>query len=202
MYLESSFRHTSQRTAMAALVVRAGYDGADMEVKAYIVRRHEYNVERKNTIVGLLSPVCSDIVGAGDVTSHQLLVANTYLTFKAYKCFCGIVFFARKCIPIVIVIVIMAAESASKLLHRSVSKVRVCRISANVSRLATASRRSVHQNSRAVAITASSARLRPKLQPLHQPVFLPQPIAASGSRTIFIQTESTPNADVSEHGSG
>ncbi|KAA6415071.1 MAG: hypothetical protein FRX48_01823 [Lasallia pustulata] len=89
----------------------------------------------------------------------------------------------------------MASESASKLLMHSFSKARVCRISANASKLATASRRGVHQNSRAVAITASSARLRPKLQPLHQPVFLSHPIAATGSRTIFIQTENTPNAD-------
>lgn len=94
----------------------------------------------------------------------------------------------------------MASESASKLLMHSFSKARVCRISANASKLATASRRGVHQNSRAVAITASSARLRPKLQPLHQPVFLSHPIAATGSRTIFIQTENTPNADVSEDG--
>ncbi|MCJ1299516.1 hypothetical protein MMC08_002308 [Hypocenomyce scalaris] len=89
----------------------------------------------------------------------------------------------------------MAAERTSRLLGYSAFKVRACRTSVDISWLATARRRGIHQSSRISALTASSARLRPKVQPLHQPTFLPQPLAASGSRTIFIQTENTPNAD-------
>ena len=45
-------------------------------------------------------------------------------------------------------------------------------------------------------MSASNARTRPMLQPLHQPTSLLQPAASvGGSRTIFIQTENTPNAD-------
>ncbi|KAH8590274.1 scaffold protein Nfu/NifU N terminal-domain-containing protein [Bisporella sp. PMI_857] len=56
--------------------------------------------------------------------------------------------------------------------------------------------RCVHQSTRMPAMAASNSRLRPTLQPLHQPVSLLKPAAAiGGSRTIFIQTENTPNPD-------
>jgi Fe-S cluster biogenesis protein NfuA len=45
------------------------------------------------------------------------------------------------------------------------------------------------------AITASSARNRPTLQPLHQPSSMLKPNSVGGTRSIFIQTEDTPNAD-------
>ncbi|MCJ1320834.1 hypothetical protein MMC15_006175 [Xylographa vitiligo] len=64
-----------------------------------------------------------------------------------------------------------------------------------VGRIGPSCSRSIHYNARIPAITASSAQRRPALQPLHQPVPFPQPTVLSGSRTIFIQTESTPNAD-------
>lgn len=42
----------------------------------------------------------------------------------------------------------------------------------------------------------SRARTRPKLQPLHQPSIMIKPTSAvGGSRSIFIQTENTPNPD-------
>jgi hypothetical protein len=57
--------------------------------------------------------------------------------------------------------------------------------------------RSIHQTARIPAITSSQARHRPILQPYHQSSSLPTPSTSLGSRTIFIQTQSTPNADVS-----
>jgi len=55
--------------------------------------------------------------------------------------------------------------------------------------------RGVHQSTRLPAIAASNARTRPTLQPLHQPSNMVKPPAVSGSRSIFIQTENTPNPD-------
>lgn len=46
-------------------------------------------------------------------------------------------------------------------------------------------------------MAASNARSRPTLQPLHQPFpsNMLKPVAVGGSRSIFIQTENTPNPD-------
>jgi Fe-S cluster biogenesis protein NfuA len=56
--------------------------------------------------------------------------------------------------------------------------------------------RYVHQSTRLPAMTASNSRSRPTLQPLHQPSTILKPAASvGGSRTIFIQTENTPNPD-------
>lgn len=56
--------------------------------------------------------------------------------------------------------------------------------------------RCVHQSTRLPAMAASNSSSRPTLQPLHQPSTLLKPAAAiGGSRTIFIQTENTPNPD-------
>ncbi|CZR53212.1 related to NFU-1 protein (iron homeostasis) [Phialocephala subalpina] len=55
--------------------------------------------------------------------------------------------------------------------------------------------RCVHQSTRLPAMAASNARTRPMLQPLHQPSTMVKPLAVSGSRSIFIQTENTPNPD-------
>jgi hypothetical protein len=58
--------------------------------------------------------------------------------------------------------------------------------------------RSIHQGARIPTITSSQSRHRPTLQPHHQSARLaPSPGISGGSRTIFIQTEQTPNADVS-----
>ncbi|ESZ93949.1 NifU-like protein [Sclerotinia borealis F-4128] len=57
------------------------------------------------------------------------------------------------------------------------------------------SQRYVHQSARLPAMTASSSRTRPTLQPLHQPSTMLKPAAIGGSRSIFIQTEDTPNPD-------
>ncbi|MCJ1280759.1 hypothetical protein MMC26_000076 [Xylographa opegraphella] len=81
--------------------------------------------------------------------------------------------------------------AALRALTRSRPSVRLQKIE----RLATPCSRSVHYSARTPAITASNARRRPALQPLHQPAPFAQPTVLSGSRTIFIQTESTPNAD-------
>lgn len=58
--------------------------------------------------------------------------------------------------------------------------------------------RCIHQSTRLPSVTASNSSLRPTLQPLHQPSstsILKPTIAAGGSRSIFIQTENTPNVD-------
>merc|ERR1712187_563004 len=57
--------------------------------------------------------------------------------------------------------------------------------------------RAVHQSARLPAMTASETRHRPALRPRHQPaahsrVNGPSP---TSKRTIFIQTENTPNPD-------
>ena len=58
-----------------------------------------------------------------------------------------------------------------------------------------ATRRCLHQASRIPAITSSSSQSRPRLPPLNQPVsFIKSTF--DGRRTIFIQTETTPNPDV------
>ena len=64
------------------------------------------------------------------------------------------------------------------------------------------SSRCLHHAVRLPAISASNSHSRPTLQPLHQPSSPSSPLlllrpsaAAGGSRTIFIQTENTPNAD-------
>ncbi|TGO29191.1 hypothetical protein BPAE_0018g00800 [Botrytis paeoniae] len=57
------------------------------------------------------------------------------------------------------------------------------------------SQRYVHQSARLPAMTASSSRTRPTLQPLHQPSTMLKPAAIGGIRSIFIQTEDTPNPD-------
>lgn len=58
------------------------------------------------------------------------------------------------------------------------------------------SARGVHQSTRLPAIAASNATSRPTLQPfLHQPSTMLKPSAVGGSRSIFIQTENTPNPD-------
>jgi NFU1 iron-sulfur cluster scaffold homolog, mitochondrial len=56
--------------------------------------------------------------------------------------------------------------------------------------------RCVHQSTRLPAMVASNAKTRPTLQPyLHQPSTMLKPAAVGGTRSIFIQTENTPNAD-------
>jgi Fe-S cluster biogenesis protein NfuA len=55
------------------------------------------------------------------------------------------------------------------------------------------SARCLHQG---IRLPATSSRTRPTLQPLHQPAGMLKPSAAAGgSRSIFIQTENTPNVD-------
>jgi Fe-S cluster biogenesis protein NfuA len=56
--------------------------------------------------------------------------------------------------------------------------------------------RCLHQTRRLRSIAVSNLTKRPTLQPLHQPSTILRPVAAvGGSRTIFIQTENTPNVD-------
>ncbi|KAI9680196.1 MAG: hypothetical protein M1829_001433 [Trizodia sp. TS-e1964] len=54
---------------------------------------------------------------------------------------------------------------------------------------------SFHQSSKSTALTTSSARLRPRLLPFHQPRPILNHLAIVGRRSIFIQTENTPNPD-------
>lgn len=59
--------------------------------------------------------------------------------------------------------------------------------------------RNVHNSARLPTITASEAHRRPTLRPHHQPVAQSNVNGPStgNKRTIFIQTETTPNPDVS-----
>jgi len=58
------------------------------------------------------------------------------------------------------------------------------------------SARCIHQSSRLPSMAASNVKTRPTLQLLHQPSTMLQANAAiGGSRSIFIQTENTPNPD-------
>jgi hypothetical protein len=59
----------------------------------------------------------------------------------------------------------------------------------------TAASRCIHHSTRLPAIAASNSRARPTLQPLHQPSTMLRPTSVGGSRSIFIQTENTPNPD-------
>ena len=53
----------------------------------------------------------------------------------------------------------------------------------------------IHQSARIPTITASQGRHRPSLQANHQSALGSSGLPRSSSRTIFIQTQSTPNAD-------
>ena len=55
--------------------------------------------------------------------------------------------------------------------------------------------RAIHHSARLPAITPSETRHRPTLRPNHQPAA--QALSPISKRTIFIQTENTPNPDVS-----
>lgn len=56
--------------------------------------------------------------------------------------------------------------------------------------------RCLHQTRRLPLMAVSNSTKRPTLKPLHQPSTIIRPAAAVGGyRTIFIQTETTPNAD-------
>lgn len=55
--------------------------------------------------------------------------------------------------------------------------------------------RCMHQSTRLSPISPSNSRARPTLQPLHQPPVMLRPTSLGGSRSIFIQTENTPNPD-------
>lgn len=55
--------------------------------------------------------------------------------------------------------------------------------------------RSVQQSARLPSIAASNSRSRPTLHALHQPTTILKPSAVGGTRSIFIQTENTPNPD-------
>ena len=59
--------------------------------------------------------------------------------------------------------------------------------------------RSLHRLTRANAITSSITRHRPTVPPSHEAIPLGPAALPTLSRTIFIQTQSTPNADASSH---
>lgn len=89
---------------------------------------------------------------------------------------------------------IMASSNTA---FRCVVRLQQCGRCSNVFRLTLPTARSIHSGSRIPTITASSSRLRPKIQSfVHQPNTFSQPTPVTSRRTIFIQTENTPNADV------
>ena len=89
--------------------------------------------------------------------------------------------------------------ASSNIAFRCVARLRLCTRCSNAFRVTPPAARSIHSGLRIPAITASSSRLRPKTRPfLHQPSIFSQSAPAANRRTIFIQTENTPNADVGE----
>ncbi|KAG9248193.1 NifU-like protein [Calycina marina] len=86
--------------------------------------------------------------------------------------------------------------ASRRISRQAVSLFSKCRPAKESVPAAQPSARCLHQRTRLPAISASNSRARPTLQPLHQPSSLLQPTAfVGGSRTIFIQTENTPNPD-------
>jgi NFU1 iron-sulfur cluster scaffold homolog, mitochondrial len=53
----------------------------------------------------------------------------------------------------------------------------------------------IHQGQRLPSMLSSNSRIRPTLKPLHQPSTVLRLASVGGSRSIFIQTENTPNPD-------
>src|SRR5579862_7696670 len=88
----------------------------------------------------------------------------------------------------------MASKSAPRMALYALAHTRPAAGSSALS-LVDASRRCLHiPNS--YFVTSSGARLRPSMRRLRQPVQLIKPAAVGGGRTIFIQTDRTPNPDV------
>lgn len=86
----------------------------------------------------------------------------------------------------------MAFRRASHAAAPLLAKSRPAKPSVPTALLHRNSARCLHQG---IRLPATSSR-RPTLHPLHQPAGLLKPSAATGgSRSIFIQTENTPNAD-------
>lgn len=91
----------------------------------------------------------------------------------------------------------MAFRRASRTAAPLLTKTRPSRPSLpslNQTTSSTSSARCLHQSVRLPSIAASNSRSRPTLQPLHQPSS-PLISVPLGTRSIFIQTENTPNAD-------
>lgn len=90
----------------------------------------------------------------------------------------------------------MASQNLPVLALRALSKSRPSAAIRDGPILATSNRRAFHNCTRTPAITASNSRSRPRIQPLHHPATLAPSSFTRWTRTIFIQTETTPNADV------
>jgi len=88
----------------------------------------------------------------------------------------------------------MANKSAAQRAMRTFLRPRTTSQLAEGSQRAVASRsRSLHSAATPAPFTASSKRYRPTIQPFAQPVYVKLP--TPNKRTIFIQTEDTPNVD-------
>lgn len=96
----------------------------------------------------------------------------------------------------------MASQNLPVLALRALSKSRPSAAIRDGPILATSNRRAFHICTRIPAITASNSRSRPRIQPLHHPATLAPSSFTRWTRTIFIQTETTPNADVRGSSSG
>ncbi|KAG9229604.1 NifU-like protein [Amylocarpus encephaloides] len=84
---------------------------------------------------------------------------------------------------------------ASNRLSRALPSLIRCRPTKPAAPMLHHAARNVHQSTRLPAMSASNARIRPTLQPLHQPSSMLMPSSVGGVRSIFIQTEITPNPD-------
>jgi len=89
----------------------------------------------------------------------------------------------------------MASQRLQVTTFRALTKARPSVAPISATARATVCKRPFHDNLRLPVITASSSRLRPTIQPFHQTTVVTPPTQAQSRRSIFIQTETTPNAD-------
>ena len=90
----------------------------------------------------------------------------------------------------------MASNSIPRTAIRVLIRKRPSVQRSKVEDLSTRCKRSIQYKARIPAVTASNVKSRPKIQHSQQILGSSLPTVGSGRRTIFIQTEETPNADV------
>ena len=81
---------------------------------------------------------------------------------------------------------------------RSIARLRACTQCWKTPKSLVSQKLACHHSSTGIApaLTASTSRRRPRLSNLHQSSTFSPAVPPTGRRTIFIQTESTPNVDV------
>ena len=155
-----------------------------------LVPSNRFGIESSWRDLGKLHQSC--LLCGSQQDRHDGLGGETFRHFRSFA-FCERIFQRSL---ILFSSNIMATKSVSNALRSAFAATRPRSRSIQTLRRSTR-QRSIHQSAKIPAITSSQARHRPILQPHHQPSSLPSPNISLGTRTIFIQTQSTPNVDVS-----